>query len=220
MMKNNKWPVLLIVLLFFGSGCTALIYQTVLNKFFSFVFGVSSYATATVLAAFMLGLATGSYVFGRLVSKRITRYWLWYGVLEFAIGSYGLILIPLAGWIEGLFVHLAQSYTLSLQSLTLLRFLMALVMIGIPTTLMGGSLPLLLEGMKQRGISRQVNLLYGINILGGAFGTVFSSYFLIERVYLDGALKTVFAVNTIILMMAVLLESGFARKYFASAEEG
>jgi spermidine synthase len=216
MMKKNKWPVLVIVLLFFGSGCTALIYQTVLNKFFSFVFGVSSYATATVLAAFMLGLAMGSYLFGKLVSKRITRYWLWYGVLEFAIGSYGLILIPLAGLIEGLFVHLAQSYTLSLQSLTLLRFLMALVMIGIPTTMMGGSLPLLLEGMKQRGISQQVNLLYGINILGGAFGTVFSSYFLIERVYLDGALKTVFGVNTIILMMAILLESGFARKYFTA----
>jgi spermidine synthase len=213
-MKNNKWPVLMIVLLFFASGCTALIYQTVLNKFFSFVFGVSSYATATVLAAFMLGLAAGSYIFGKLATKKITRHWLWYGVLEFFIGSYGLILIPLAGLIEDVFVGLAQSYTLSLQTLTLLRFVMALIMIGIPTTLMGGSLPLLLEGMKRRGISRQVNLLYGINILGGAFGTVFSSYFLIARVFLDGALKTVFAVNVIILLMAAVLETGLARKYF------
>jgi spermidine synthase len=214
MMKNNKWPVLMIVLLFFASGCTALIYQTVLNKFFSFVFGVSSYATATVLAAFMLGLAAGSYIFGKLATKKITRHWLWYGMLEFIIGSYGLVLIPLAGWIEEVFVSLAQSYTLSLQTLTLLRFVMALVMIGIPTTLMGGSLPLLLEGMKRRGISRQVNLLYGINILGGAFGTVFSSYFLIARVFLDGALKTVFAANAIILLIAAVLETGIAKKYF------
>ena len=97
------------VLLFFVSGCTALIYQTVLNKFFSFVFGVSSYATATVLAAFMLGLAAGSYIFGKLATKKITRHWLWYGILEFFIGSYGLILMPLAGWIEGVFVSLVQS---------------------------------------------------------------------------------------------------------------
>jgi spermidine synthase len=218
MIKNKKWPVLVIVLLFFASGCTALIYQTVLNKFFSFVFGVSSYATATVLAAFMLGLAAGSYLFGKLATQKITRHWLWYGILEFFIGSYGLILIPLAGLIEDIFVSLAQSYTLSLQTLTLLRFVMALVMIGIPTTLMGGSLPLLLEGMKRRGISRQVNLLYGINILGGAFGTVFSSYFLIARVFLDGALRTVFAANAIILLMAVILETGLARKHFTLTE--
>jgi MFS family permease len=49
----------------FISGASALIYQLIWVRLLGLVFGVSSFAVATVVAVFLLGLAFGSYIFGR-----------------------------------------------------------------------------------------------------------------------------------------------------------
>ena len=51
----------LLALLFFCSGATSLIYQNIWARQLHLVFGTSSYAIATVLAAFMGGLALGGF---------------------------------------------------------------------------------------------------------------------------------------------------------------
>ena len=60
---------IIILILFFFSGASALIYQIVWVRQFGFVFGVTVFAISTVLTAFMAGLALGSIYFGRLVDK-------------------------------------------------------------------------------------------------------------------------------------------------------
>ena len=75
----------LLLLCFFLSGLAALIYQTAWTRQFAFVFGTSELAVASVLAAYMGGLALGAAVAGRLV-PRIRRPILVYGLLELAIG--------------------------------------------------------------------------------------------------------------------------------------
>ena len=59
----------LIALCFFLSGFAALIYQTAWMRRFGFVFGTSELAVATVLAAYMLGLAAGAAAAGRLAPR-------------------------------------------------------------------------------------------------------------------------------------------------------
>lgn len=84
----------LVLLLFFVSGASALLYEIIWSRYFVSVFGVTVYATSVVLAAFMGGLALGSYFFGRS-AERYQKPLRAYGYLEIAIGLYAL-LIPSA----------------------------------------------------------------------------------------------------------------------------
>ena len=78
---------------YFVSGLAALIYQTAWAREFAFVFGTSELAIATVLAAYMGGLAGGAAVAAR-VAPRIERPVLAYGVLELGIALSALA-VPL-----------------------------------------------------------------------------------------------------------------------------
>jgi MFS family permease len=72
---------ILLLLCFFLSGFAALLYETAWAREFAFVFGTSEFAVASVLAAYMVGLAAGAAVAARLVS-RVRRPILTYALLE------------------------------------------------------------------------------------------------------------------------------------------
>src|SRR5688572_1464794 len=75
----------LLLLVFLLSGMSGLVYQVLWQRQLSLVFGVSAYATATVLAAFMAGLAIGGYAAGR-VADRVHSPLFWYGIVEILVG--------------------------------------------------------------------------------------------------------------------------------------
>ena len=79
----------LIYLLFFSSGISGLIYETVWLRMLIRVFGCTVYATATVLSAFMAGLGIGSYVSGRYID-RAKKPLLVYALIEGLVGIAGL----------------------------------------------------------------------------------------------------------------------------------
>jgi len=72
-------------LCFFASGAAGLVYQVLWARQLSLIFGVTTYAVATVLATFMGGLALGSWVLGRAVDRRRNAL-AWYAGLELGIG--------------------------------------------------------------------------------------------------------------------------------------
>ena len=99
----------LLLVCFFLSGFSALLYETAWTREFAFVFGTSELAVVAVLAAYMGGLALGAAVAAR-IAPRIRRPVLTYGVLELAIALWALAL-PSAiravsalylGWLGGL----------------------------------------------------------------------------------------------------------------------
>src|SRR5512132_3066456 len=81
--------ILLIGLCFVLSGATGLIYEVLWARMLGLVFGATTLAVSTVLAAFMGGLALGSALAGRLAS-RIKRPFRAYGLLELGIAVYAL----------------------------------------------------------------------------------------------------------------------------------
>src|SRR5512145_677102 len=85
--------VLLIGVCFILSGATGLIYEILWARMLGLVFGATTIAVSTVLAAFMGGLALGSALAGRLAS-RITKPVSAYGWMEIGIAVYAL-LVPL-----------------------------------------------------------------------------------------------------------------------------
>src|SRR5437660_2407902 len=79
-------PVLL--LLFFGSGCAALIYEIVWFQLLQLVVGSSAVSLGVLLGTFMGGMCLGSLALARLVSARLHPLRV-YALLELGIGILG-----------------------------------------------------------------------------------------------------------------------------------
>src|SRR5687767_14765665 len=98
--QTNGWVFLL---LFFGSGATALVYEVIWSKYLSQMFGSTIQAQTVVLAVFMGGLALGNNIFGRKADRYPTPVRV-YGVLEIAIGLYAFFFNAIYAFADRIFV--------------------------------------------------------------------------------------------------------------------
>src|SRR6266511_3013406 len=87
---------------FFLSGATGLIYEVLWARMLGLVFGATTLAVSTVLAAFMGGLALGSALAGRSGSS-VRRPVRAYGLLEIGIALYALAVPFLFSLVDNLF---------------------------------------------------------------------------------------------------------------------
>jgi spermidine synthase len=152
------------------SGAAALFYETLWARSLAIALGSTVQANAVIFAAFMVGLALGAYLVGR-VTDRLRDVRLAYVAIEVAIA--------LSGCAVGLLLH---RYRLALTGLLgaggvqgklPLAFVLVLAVVAVPTACMGGTFPLLLE--LTRRVGRQMQGLYtayALNTLGAAVGTL------------------------------------------------
>ena len=94
--------IFLIGLCFVLSGATGLIYEVLWARMLGLVFGATTLAVSTVLAAFMGGLALGSALAGKL-ARRIKKPLSTYGLMEIGIAIYALLVPFLFRWIDDLY---------------------------------------------------------------------------------------------------------------------
>ncbi len=132
----------LIYLMFFASGAAALMYQVVWVRSLTLIFGGSHLAVTVVLSIFMAGLALGGYMIGKSVDK-VSRPLRLYGILEIGIAFFAFVFIGLMKLYPWLYVMLAQGRDDNPAYLSLIRIAFSVVALMIPTTLMGGTLPVL-----------------------------------------------------------------------------
>src|SRR6266581_1183589 len=85
--SKQDWLLLVGLFCFFFSGAAGLIYQVVWTRMLTQIFGNTTYAIATVLSAFMAGLAIGSYLFGQIADRGKNDFLL-YGILEAGVGVF------------------------------------------------------------------------------------------------------------------------------------
>ena len=164
-------------LLFFLSGATGLVYQLLWVRVLYQSFGSTIQSITTVVAAYMGGLGLGAWLFGR-IADRSPRPAALYGWLEIAIGIFGII--------SPLVLSLAHSLYLGLGGGSVaLRFGLAALVLLVPTTLMGATLPVLTRaftGDDRARLKPSLGRLYGLNTLGAVVGTALAGFFLIEFV--------------------------------------
>lgn len=173
---------LLVYPLFFASGAAGLIYEVVWTRMLLYVFGAGLFAVCAVLAAFMAGLALGSWLLGR-VSDRLARPLRLYAGLEAAIAAAGLLvpfILTRAGAADG---WAYQAFGDNFAMLTVFRFLLAFLVMLVPTTLMGATLPVLSRFMvrQREHLGLHVGGLYAINTLGAVAGVFAAGFVLIGR---------------------------------------
>jgi spermidine synthase len=174
--------------LFFASGALGLGYQLVFVRKAALVVGASQIALSTVLTSFFLGMALGSYAVGRWLRSPRWSPLAFYGVFEIGIGVFALV-FPLAFLaMEGLYAALYDVASASAVSLFALRFALLFVLFLPPTFLMGGTLPLLLDGLiaRDREVGSWSAALYGTNVLGAVVGVLATSYFAIPGLGMNG----------------------------------
>jgi spermidine synthase len=194
----------LVFVLFFVSGAAGLVYQVVWSRLLNEVFGVSAYAVTAVLAAFLGGLALGSWTLGR-VADRVERPLRLYGLLELGIGA-----TALAGtWVVRLFVPLNAWFATRLApdsiALLCIRALLASVVVLPPTFLMGGTLPAMTRAFVDRigSLGRELPLLYALNTSGAVAGSLAAGYVLIRAVGVHPTLWVAVAANIAVGLVAV-----------------
>jgi spermidine synthase len=144
------------------------------------IVGVTIYATSTVLAAFMAGLAIGSFLLGRFIDRRDDHLRV-YAVLELAIGLAALMIPLLLSLAVPLYQQLAgESYLYA----AVVRAAVCFLALIVPTTMMGGTLPVLTACMvKREGLfGRNLAILYGLNTFGAVTGILLSGFVTIGAV--------------------------------------
>src|SRR5262245_46263577 len=195
-------PVLL--LMFVGSGCAALIYEVVWFQLLELVIGSSTVSLGILLGTFMGGMFLGSLLFPRLVPRRLHPLRV-YALMELGIGVIGLILLFGMPLINSVYTAWAGSGFVGM----LLRGLIAGVCLLPPTFLMGATLPAISRWVETtpRGIS-WLGFFYGGNIAGAVIGSLLAGFYLL-RVH-DISITTFVAVAlniTVSLVSLVLSRS-------------
>ena len=219
----RRWAVL-IYALFFLSGLTSLIYEVIWVRKFGLVFGVSTYAVSTVLAAFFAGLALGSYIAGRIIDRTRLHPLTVYGGMEGMVGIYALLLPLFMVAVETTYPVVYTRFGESFTFFTLYRFVIAFVLLVIPTTLMGATLPVLSKLMVDREsvLGLNVGSLYAINTFGAVAGAAGAGFLLIPAF---GVPKTtiIAAIGNLILAACAFglsRASAFRQSAPAALEEG
>lgn len=198
----------MVYLLFFLSGMAALIYQVVWVRSLTLVFGGSHQAVAAVLAIFMAGLGFGGYLIGRRVDG-VRRPLALYGALELGIAASALGVMALLRVYPAVYVVLARGGDESTLYLTVVRTLFSIVALGVPTVLMGGTLPVLsrLVASGPAGLARPLSFLYGLNTLGAVVGAVLAGFVLLRLYSVSATLYAAVAVNVLIGALSFWLQA-------------
>lgn len=192
--RNNN--VRLLSLIFFVSGAAGLDFEIVWLHQSGLVFGSSVRATSIVFSCVMAGLALGAALVGWLGS-RIGRLLRAYAALEAVVAVTGVALTyalaGLVGVIAPLGRHLAETSGVT----SLVRFVAAFVLLAVPTTAMGATLPVLVVALSRGGygFGRALGRLYGWNTLGAVIGVVCAEVVLIARFGVVGTAWIAAAMN-------------------------
>lgn len=169
---------MIIYLLVFLSGFSALIYQVLWMKQLGLLFGNTSHAAGATLAAFFAGLAVGSWFWGRrsTLSSRPLRI---YAGLEVGIAITALLYFVVMKGYHVVYPELYQSVH-SGTWLLLIKFLLALALIFPPAFCMGGTIPVIGQHAIQNPLRFGTTsaLLYGINTLGATLGALLAGFFM------------------------------------------
>lgn len=204
-----------VALLLFGSGFCALVYQTAWLRMLRLVFGASTAASAAVLAIFMGGLGFGGLLLGRIADRRRSPL-RFYGGLEAGIALAAGLSPWLVALVQKVYVALGGSGSLGLAGGSLVRLVLSALVLGIPTFLMGGTLPALARAVEQASDTgrRRTGLLYALNTLGAVAGALVTTFWALEHL---GIRTTIWAAA--LLNLAVAAVAWFSRTAAAEAAE-
>jgi spermidine synthase len=187
-----------LVPLFFVSGAAGLVYESIWSRELHRIFGTSQFAIATVLAAFMTGLALGGALGGRL-APGVQRPLRTYAALEAMIGVFALGFPAILTAVEPAYLGFFRAFEPGVVAFGTFQFLVLGVVLLLPTAAMGATLPLLVRLVEDREGGRAAGTLYAVNTAGAVVGTWLAGFYLLPDL---GVWATTQATATVNLALA------------------
>src|SRR5262245_25141979 len=163
---------MLVLLLFFCSGATALVYEVLWSKYLTLMLGSTVQAQTVVLAVFMGGLAIGNRLFGKH-SAATSEPLRGYAILELIIGAYGFFFPRIFKVADAAFITIGSAVVDAPVLPLLVKLLVCTLLLLGPTILMGGTLPLLAAWIQRQSgfdAASRVGIFYAVNSLGAVLG--------------------------------------------------
>lgn len=203
---------MIVLACFLTSGATALAYEVVWVRMLTLIFGATVLSVGTVLASYMAGLALGSWYWSRRADAT-TRPLRLYALLEFGIAASALATPFLFHLLQGVYRSLFAEGFSDFSALSLVRFLLCLPALVLPTFLMGGTLPVLARFYTSSlaRIGRGAGDLYAVNTFGAVLGTVLTGFFFIPWLGVQGTLFRTVALNVVVAALVYILSVRWAR---------
>jgi spermidine synthase len=201
-----------VALLLFGSGMSALVYQTVWLRQFRLIFGASTLASAAVLAVFLGGLGIGGVVIGRRADESRNPLAL-YGFLELGVATFAAITPLVFAAVRALYLFMGGSFVMGPLLATIVRLLLSIITLGVPTFLMGGTLPAASRSVESAGDTgrRALATIYAINTCGAVAGALFSTFYLLEHFGNRATLWVAALVNAMVGLGAMMISNSLRR---------
>jgi spermidine synthase len=203
----------LLLIMFVGSGCSALIYEVVWFQLLELVIGVSTVSLGILLGTFMGGMCLGSILFPRLVSRKLHPLRV-YALMELGIGVIGLALLFGMPLINNIYTSVVGEGLMGMA----LRGVIASICLLPPTLLMGATLPAISRWVETtpRGVS-WLGFFYGGNIGGAVIGSLLAGFYLMRVFDITVTTFVAFGLNIAVALLSFVLSK--STSYMASEDE-
>lgn len=204
--RPRRAPIV-VHLLVFVSGFTALAYQVLWLKDLALIFGSTTQAAAVGLSAFFLGLGAGAHTLGRRAARNANGIRA-YGWLEIGVAAAALLVLGLLDVYRMAYPTLRIYVAASFAGEVALKAGLAIGCLLIPTFLMGGTLPFVAQGViahPRLRLGRAGAALYAANTLGAAAGAAVAGFLLPIALGFRRSYLLVVAINAAVGVAALLL---------------
>lgn len=192
----------LLLILFFGSGCSALIYEIVWYQSLELVIGSTAVSLGVLLATFMGGLCLGSIALSHMTAVGRHHPLLVYAAIEALVGICGILVLFGMPLVTGIYVTAVGHGFPAI----LLRATICSVCLLPATILMGASLPAISRWISAtRGDISGIGFLYGGNTLGGVFGCLLAGFYLLRVFDIAVATYVAVAINAVVALISFIL---------------
>jgi predicted membrane-bound spermidine synthase len=184
----------LIYTLVFFTGCTALIYQFMWQRMLSPLFGFNLHSALIIVAVFLGGIAIGGLIGGFVADRYSERLRGIFVILQFCLAGYGFVSADIVSLVGILIARFGIWFTL----------LSSVVILAIPTILIGATLPLMAKQLNASNhhIGFTVSTLYLMGVLGAIVGAYASGFVLLYSTGVSGAINIAAVLNLFIALIA------------------
>jgi predicted membrane-bound spermidine synthase/tetratricopeptide (TPR) repeat protein len=205
------------------SGFVALAYEIAWIRLLALVLGSSTYSFSLMLAAFIAGIACGSYLISRRLCPQVDPYRL-FGLAELGVAVSILVTLPLYERLPYLFLRLSGLLNRTPETFyvfEVIKFLLCFALMLVPTSFLGMTLPLasrvVTPAITQMG--RKVALVFSLNTLGNVLGAVLVGLWLLPLLGVKGLIESGIIVN-LLLAFVVLWTAGRTRQWWRALAMG
>ena len=196
----------IIYLLYFLSGVSGLVYEIVWVRLVGIGLGSTIYAVSAVLCSFMAGLGLGAFwLAGKLERLRKNRLRL-YSFLELAVSAAAILTTLAINHFDNFQVLITEA-SLPGIVLSLLKIIAAMIVVFVPSLLMGATLPVLTDYVRGRDslLGHPLAVLYGINTLGATVACLATDFLFVPSIGITGTVLVAVFFNLLAGSIAWLL---------------